>query len=69
MVRWVIMIVDRLSPLYAALNQYVLQAGNVHPDDRPVRILAPGSGKTRTGHLWVIYLRDNRNVTLPKPNQ
>jgi transposase len=31
----------------------------LHADDTPVPVLAPGTGKTATGRLWV-YLRDNR---------
>jgi len=63
MVRWVAMMANRLRPLYEALNQYVLQAGKVHTDDTPVRVLEVGSGKTRTGRLWV-YVRDDRNAGL-----
>lgn len=66
MVRWVAMMGNRLRPLYEALNQYVLQAGKVHTDDTPVRVLEPGSGKTRTGRLWV-YVRDDRNAGATEP--
>ncbi|MGX5057190.1 IS66 family transposase, partial [Enterobacter asburiae] len=66
MVRWVSMMAERLRPLYDALNRYVLQAGKVHSDDTPVRVLEPGSGKTRTGRLWV-YVRDDRNAGLAEP--
>lgn len=66
MVRWVAMMADWLRPLYEALNRYVLQAGKVHTDDTPVRVLDPGSGKTRTGRLWV-YVRDDRNAGVPEP--
>ena len=31
----------------------------IHADDTPVDVLAPGTGKTKTGRLWV-YLRDER---------
>jgi len=31
----------------------------LHADETPVPVLAPGTGKTATGRLWV-YLRDNR---------
>ncbi|EBG1930091.1 IS66 family transposase [Salmonella enterica] len=61
MMRWVSEMADRLSPLYIALNSYVLEAGKVHTDDTPVKVLAPGSGKTKTGRLWV-YVRDDRNA-------
>lgn len=66
MVRWVAMMGNRLRPLYEALNQYVLQAGKVHTDDTPVRVLEPGSGRARTGRLWV-YVRDDRNVGSTEP--
>ena len=48
-----------LDPLVAALGRYVLAAGKVHADDTPVKVLAPGAGKTKTGRLWV-YVRDDR---------
>lgn len=60
MYRWVLELADKLSPLTEALNRYVLEAGKVHADDTPVKVLAPGAGKTRTGRLWV-YVRDDRN--------
>ena len=37
-------------------------AGSVlHGDDTPVPILAPGTGKTRTGRLWT-YVRDTAAI-------
>lgn len=66
MVRWVSMMAERLRPLYDALNLYMLQSRKVHSDDTPVRVLEPGSGKTRTGRLWV-YVRDDRNAGLAEP--
>lgn len=48
-----------LDPLLAALARYVTAAAKVHADDTPVKVLAPGQGKTRTGRLWV-YVRDDR---------
>ncbi|HFY0689152.1 TPA: IS66 family transposase [Escherichia coli] len=59
--RWVLELAEKLSPLAEALNRYVLEAGKVHTDDTPVPVQAPGSGKTRTGRLWV-YVRDDRNT-------
>src|SRR3954451_19929449 len=38
----------------------------LHGDDTPVPVLAPGTGKTKTGRLWV-YLRDERPCTGPAP--
>lgn len=66
MVRWVRMMAEQLHPLYLALNGYVLAADKVHTDDTPVNVLEPGSGKTRTGRLWV-YVRDDRNAGSEAP--
>ena len=48
-----------LRPLMAALCQYVFAADKLHADDTPISVLAPGTGKTRQGRLWV-YARDDR---------
>lgn len=48
-----------LAPLVDALRRYVLAARKVHADDTPVPVLAPGTGKTKTGRLWT-YVRDDR---------
>jgi hypothetical protein len=42
-----------------AFRRYVPAAGNLHSDDTPVPVLAPGHGKTKTGRLWT-YVRDDR---------
>jgi hypothetical protein len=44
----------------------VLEGAKVHADDTPVKVLAPGEGKTRTGRLWV-YLRDDRPAACTDP--
>jgi transposase len=48
-----------LDPLLGALEDYVMAAHKLHADDTPIPVLAPGTGKTRTGRLWA-YLRDDR---------
>jgi transposase len=48
-----------LAPLVEALRRYVLATPKLHADDTPVPVLAPGTGKTKTGRLWT-YVRDNR---------
>ena len=48
-----------MAPLVEALRRHVLQAPNLHADDTPVPVLAPGQGKTNTGRLWT-YVRDGR---------
>jgi transposase len=48
-----------LEPLVDAIRQYVLDTTKIHADDIPVPVLAPGTGKTKTGRLWT-YVRDDR---------
>jgi transposase len=48
-----------LAPLVDTLRRYVLAASKLHADDTPVPVLAPGTGKTKTGRLWT-YVRDDR---------
>jgi len=48
-----------LDPLLAALEDYVMAAHKLHADDTPIPVLAPGTGKTKTGRLWA-YVRDDR---------
>ncbi len=59
MAGWVGQVHALLDPLVAALGRYVLAGAKVHADDTPVKVLAPGEGKTRTARLWV-YVRDDR---------
>jgi len=56
---WVGQVSELLAPLVAALREHVMSAGKLHADDTPVPVLAPGSGKTKTGRLWT-YVRDDR---------
>ena len=48
-----------IEPLLAVLGKTVLAPGKVHADDTPLPVLAPGTGKTKTGRLWT-YVRDDR---------
>jgi len=38
----------------------------LHVDDTPVPVLAPGTGKTKTGRLWT-YVRDERPFAGSRP--
>jgi transposase len=55
-----------LAPLVEAVASHVMAAEKLHADDTPVPVLAPGTGKTKTGRLWV-YLRDERPYGGPSP--
>lgn len=48
-----------MEPLVESLRRYVMAAEKLHADDTPVPVLAPGTGKTKTGRLWT-YVRDDR---------
>jgi len=50
---------ELLTPLVNALQKHVLAGSKLHADDTPIPVLAPGSGKTKTGRLWT-YVRDDR---------
>ncbi|WP_310106361.1 IS66 family transposase [Sphingomonas sp. BE138] len=52
-----------LQPLVDRIADHVMASPKLHADDTPVPVLAPGTGKTATGRLWV-YLRDNRRWRL-----
>ena len=64
--KWVAKGDDLIDPLVAAVRRYVTACDKVHGDDTPVKVLAPGTGKTRTGRLWV-YVRDDRPAGDPSP--
>ena len=49
-----------LRPLVELIADHVMVGRVIHCDDTPVDVLAPGTGKTKTGRLWV-YLRDERS--------
>ena len=48
-----------LAPLVELTAAQVMAGRVIHADDTPVDVLAPGTGKTKTGRFWV-YLRDER---------
>lgn len=56
---WVGGVSYAVGPLVEALRRYVMEASKLHADDTPVPVLAPGTGKTKTGRLWT-YVRDDR---------
>jgi transposase len=57
---WVGATAAALMPLVELLRRDVIGGSSVlHGDDTPVPVLAPGTGKTRTGRLWT-YVRDER---------
>ena len=53
-----------LAPLTEVLAADVMTSETLHGDDTPVPVLAPGSGKTKTGRIWT-YVRDERPFASP----
>jgi transposase len=51
-----------LVPLYEALRVFVLSAPVLHADETPVRMLAPGTGKTVKAYVWA-YARGEHDDT------
>jgi transposase len=63
---WVGATAAALQPLVDALATDVLAGDTLHVDDTPVPVLAPGTGKTKTGRLWT-YVRDERPFAGARP--
>lgn len=63
---WVGATAAALKPLVDALAAEVMASDTLHVDDTPVPVLAPGTGKTKTGRLWV-YVRDERPFAGARP--
>lgn len=57
--RWVGEAAALLDPVAEVLRRYVLATDKLHGDDTPVPVLAPGTGRTKTGRFWT-YVRDSR---------
>ena len=56
---WVGKATALLEPLADAVGRHVLAGRALFADDTPVKVLAPGTGKTTTGRAWT-YVRDER---------
>ena len=56
---WVGAMAAALAPLTKLLTADVMASETLCGDDTPVPVLAPGSGRTKTGRLWT-YVRDER---------
>jgi transposase len=63
---WVGATAAALKPLVDALAGDILASDTLHVDDTPVPVLAPGTGKTKTGRLWT-YVRDERPFAGSRP--
>ncbi|MDO1717181.1 transposase, partial [Escherichia coli] len=55
-----------MRPMNDTLNSYIMNTRMVRTDDTPVKVLAPGQKKAKTGRIWT-YVRDDRNVGSSSP--
>ena len=60
MADWVGAAARLMDPLAEAIGRHVMAGDAIHTDDTPVKVQAPGQGKTKTGRLWT-YVRDERS--------
>ena len=56
---WIVQAAHLLDPIVQRIREEGLKASKLHADDTPVKVLAPGSGKTTTARLWA-YVVDDR---------
>src|SRR3954453_13098172 len=63
---WVGASAAALPPLVNALTGAVMASDTLYVDDTPVPVLAPGTGKTKTGRLWT-YVCDERPFAGERP--
>ena len=63
---WVGATAAAVQPLIDVLAVEVMSSDILHVDDTPVPVLAPGTGKTKTGRLWT-YVRDERPFAGAQP--
>ena len=49
---WMEVAADWLKQIYQYIRTGVMAGGYVQVDETPLRVLAPGHGKTKTGYLW-----------------
>ena len=52
--RWMIRLSKALSPLTDLMRTLALKSSVVQADETPVKMLAPGQGKTSTTYLWAV---------------
>jgi transposase len=55
MAQWVGVAANWLGLIYAEMRSGVMANGYVQVDETPIRYLAPGHGKTRTGYFWTAH--------------
>ncbi len=52
--QWVVRAGMALMPLRDAMAQKILASENIFVDETPIKMLAPGKGKTQTAYMWIL---------------
>jgi transposase len=52
--QWVVRAGMALKPLREAMIHKILESKNAFVDETPIKMLAPGKGKTQTAYMWVL---------------
>lgn len=52
--QWVVRIGKELQPLYELMKKEILESDNIFVDESPVKMLAPGKGKTHQAYMWIL---------------
>lgn len=60
MADWMGKVAYEVQPVIDAIERHTLSSAKVHGDDTTLKVLEPGTGKAKTGRIWVV-LRDNRS--------
>jgi transposase len=63
MAGWVGQCAAQLMPLVAAMKQHLLTRSVIHADETPVKLLAPGTGKTHQAYVWAYRSSDLERQT------
>ena len=56
---WIGSCANLLAPVADKIKNYILASDQIHGDDTVVKVLNPGTGKTKTGRIWT-YVMDGR---------
>ena len=59
LINWTGSAIAELRPISELIHRSTLTATHLHCDDTKIPVLAPKTGKTRNGHIWVV-VRDGR---------
>ncbi len=52
--QWVLRSGIALKPLYDEMIIQILKSGNIFYDETPIKMLAPGKGKTHQAYMWIL---------------